>query len=104
MVGELKIIAVCGFGLGSSEILVVNIQKALESLGIKDYHVEAVGLGISSAFDADIIVTSEMFVNDIKRRLGNKNTPIVTIKSFVNLEEIKEKLKNTLKEIGYLKQ
>ncbi len=99
---SLNVIAVCGFGLGSSEILVMNIQRALESLGIKNYSVQASSLALSSALEADIIVTSGIFVKDVKERLKGKEIPIVTIRSFVNLNEITSKLREVLKEIGHL--
>jgi len=100
----LKVIVVCGFGLGSSEILVINVQRALKSLGIKDFHVEASSLALSSALDADLIVTSGIFVKDIQSRLKGKNVPIIAIKSFVNLEEITEKLKDVLKGLNAFKK
>jgi len=99
----LRVIAICGFGLGSSEILVLNVQKALESLGIKDYHVEAGSLALSTALDADIIVTSTIFVKDIQERLKDKKIPVVGVKSYVNLKDITDKLASALKEIGWIK-
>ncbi|MEM2234111.1 MAG: PTS sugar transporter subunit IIB [Desulfurococcaceae archaeon] len=96
---NLKIVVVCGFGLGSSELLLVNIDKVLKSLGLKNYHLEASSLALTGALDADMIVTSGIFVKDIKERLKGKEIPIVSIKSFVNLDEIREKLTSALKEM-----
>lgn len=95
----LKIIVVCGFGLGSSELLLVNIDKVLKSLGLKNYHLEASSLALSGALDADIIVTSGIFVKDIKERLRGRQVPIISIKNFASIDEVREKLVPVLKEM-----
>ena len=97
--GTLKVMVVCGFGLGSSEILAMNVERALKALGIKDFKTEVASLALSSAIDADLIVTSGIFVKDIKERLGGKEIPIVAVKSFVDVEEIKSKLREVINKL-----
>lgn len=98
---NVKILVVCGAGAGSSALFVLNVERALESLGVKG-DVESSGLHLVSAFSPDIVCCASIFVPRIKELFGKK-MPIVTITSFVDVEGLIEKLKELLKELGYLK-
>lgn len=100
--GNLKILVVCGYGLGSSALLVINVERALESLGVEG-KVEASGLPTLGAFSPDLICCAGIFTSQIRGVPGFEKVPIVEVKSFANTEEIKEKIKRPLKELGYLK-
>ena len=99
---DLSIVVVCGAGFGSSALLVINIERALKSLGV-EAKVEASGLPTLEAFSPDIVCCAGIFTERIRELPGFEKVPIVEVKSFANVEEIKEKLKGPLRELGYLK-
>jgi PTS system ascorbate-specific IIB component len=85
----MKIIAVCGMGIGTSVLLKMNTEKVLRKLGI-DAEVEAADIGVAKgmARDAEIILTSE----DLAQQIGEVPATVVVIDNFFDLEEISEKL------------
>jgi len=100
-VKNVKILVVCGAGAGSSAILMINAKKALASLGISG-DVETSALYMITAQSPDIILTSKTFVEKIEEKMSKKKIPIIPITSFVNIQEISSKLKNPLKDLGFL--
>ncbi len=85
----MKIVAICGAGIGTSEILRVNAVRALERLGI-DAEVtatDAASVGASAA-DAQVILTSSELVSAI----GRTNADVVVIENYFDLDEITAKL------------
>jgi len=99
---KVHILAVCGAGAGSSAILMVNIRKALNLLGVEG-NVDMAPLYLISAFSPDIICCAKTFASRIEEQLGSKKIPIVTITNFGSVEEIASKLKKVLTDMGYLK-
>jgi len=85
----MKIVAVCGAGIGTSEILRVNAVRALERL---DIEAEVVASDIASvgstAADAQVILTSPELVGSI----GRTNADVVVIENYFDLDEITGKL------------
>ena len=90
---SMKIVAVCGMGIGTSVLLKMNTEKVLRSLGV-DADVEAADIGVARgmARDAQIVLTSEEFVPEI----GEIDAEVIVINNFFDLDEITEKLKNAL--------
>lgn len=89
----MKILAVCGMGLGSGLLLRMQAEKALKQLGVKaDVEVSDIGSARAAAQTADLIVTSP----ELAQQLGNVKPRIVTITNFVNLAEMVEKLRAAL--------
>ncbi len=86
----MKILAVCGFGVGSSMILKLNIINAMNQLGING-EVENTDLTSAVSSKCDAIFTSEELAEQLKARA---TVPVITIKHYVDKDEIK----NTLKE------
>jgi PTS system ascorbate-specific IIB component len=86
----MKILAVCGMGLGTSLILRMNAEKALKQLGI-DGEVEVSDMGSARALaaTADVILTSE----ELAEQLGPVKSKVVTISNFIDLNETVTKLK-----------
>jgi PTS system ascorbate-specific IIB component len=84
-----KIVALCGAGIGTSEILRVNAVRALERLDIEaDVTASDVaGIG-SAAADAQVILTSPELVSSI----GRTNADVVVIENYFDLDEISAKL------------
>lgn len=84
---RLKILAVCGFGVGTSLILKMNIEKTLKELGV-EADVENIDVTTAVGTQADFILTS----NELAPLLQGKfNVPIAVVTNFMSLAEIKEK-------------
>jgi len=84
-----KILAVCGMGLGSGLILRMQAEKALKELGIAaDLEVADIGTARALASTADLILTSE----ELAQQLVGVKPRIVTIKNFIDLREMVTKL------------
>lgn len=83
---RLKIIAVCGFGVGTSLILKMNIESAFKSMG---YNVDADYMDVTTAkgLDCDIIFTSAELFSQLK----DEKVPVVIIDNFMDKNEILEK-------------
>lgn len=90
---KLKILAVCGMGLGSSLVLKLSIEKALKELNLEGEVITAdIVTAKGAGLDADVIITS----NELAQQLGEVNIPIITIKNYVNVTEFVEGLKKVL--------
>lgn len=96
-----KILAVCGNGLGSSLACQMAIQSAMDALGV-DAKVTHTDTNNSSAMakEFDILVAGTNFENLIKSK--NIDIPTVFLKRLVDKKEITEKLTPVLKELGAL--
>ena len=85
----MKILAVCGMGLGSGLILRMQAEKALKELGLQaDLEVAEIGTARALASTADLILTSE----ELAQQLVWVKPRIVTISNFIDLREMVEKL------------
>ena len=81
----LKIIAVCGMGIGTSVLLKMNTDKALKKLGMKgDVQAADVGVAKGAARDADIVLTSA----ELAGELGSLPIPVKVVNNFMNVDEI----------------
>jgi len=89
-----KIIAVCGMGIGTSVLLKMNAEKVLEALGVT---AEVQAADISKAkregHEADIILTTPELVYQLENMPGK----IVPIDHVFDLIEIREKLSAALR-------
>lgn len=85
----MKILAVCGMGLGSGLLLRMQAEKALRKLGrTADLEVTDIGTARALAASADLILTSD----ELAQQLGPVKARVVTISNFVDLAEMVEKL------------
>lgn len=85
----MRILAVCGMGLGSGLILRMQAEKALRELGIQaDLEVADIGTARALASTVDLIITSE----ELAQQLGAVKPRIVTIQNFIDLKEMVTKL------------
>lgn len=90
---KLKILAVCGMGLGSSLVLKMTIEKALKELNLEGEVITAdIVTAKGAGLDADIIITS----NELAQQLGETKAPIVTVKNYVNVKEFVEGIRKVL--------
>ncbi|MFC7442740.1 PTS sugar transporter subunit IIB [Laceyella putida] len=87
----MKILVVCGNGLGSSFIMELNVKKALKELN-KEAEVEHTDLTTALTESADLYLGA----NDIIDQLDNGVRKIVGLENIMDLEEIKTKLSQHL--------
>ncbi|MET3769646.1 PTS system ascorbate-specific IIB component [Marisediminicola sp. UYEF4] len=89
----MKIVAICGAGIGSSSILKVNTERVLANLGLE---AEVTAADITSvrtvAADAQVILTSAEFVEAI----GKTFADVIVIENYFDLQELTEKLEKSL--------
>ena len=82
---RVKILAVCGMGVGTSMILKLQIQKALNELNTNaDIDIADIGTARGLAMSADLIVTTK----DLAERLGDVKPPILIVNNFMDLTSI----------------
>jgi len=89
----MKIVAICGSGIGSSGILKVNAERVLKRLAL-EADVTAAHLSSLSfdATDAQVILTSAEFVDAI----GPTNADVIVIENYFDTEELARKLEAAL--------
>lgn len=89
----MKIVAVCGMGIGTSVLLKMNAEKVLSKLGI-DADVEAADMGVAkgAAQTADIVLTSD----ELAGELGDVPAKVIIIDNFFDLEEITTKITDAI--------
>jgi len=85
----MKIVAVCGMGIGTSVLLKMNAEKVLQDLGI-DADIEAADIGVArgAAQTAEIVLTSE----ELAPEIGDVPARVIVIDNFFDLDEIHKKL------------
>jgi PTS system ascorbate-specific IIB component len=89
VVERVKILAVCGMGLGSGLLLRMQAEKALKQLGLEaDLEVADIGSARALAQTADLVLTS----TELAQQLGDVKAQVVTITNFVDLDEMVQKL------------
>lgn len=89
----MRILAVCGMGLGSGLLLRMQAEKALDRLGVDaDVEVADIGSARGGMQSADVIVTSE----ELAAQLGGGHAAVVVVKNFVDLDEMITKLRAAL--------
>ena len=85
----MKILVVCGSGLGSSFMIEMNIIKVLKELEI-EAEVNHSDLGSAKGEKADIYVGTR----DIADQLVDLGGDVISLKSMIDMKELKEKLDN----------
>jgi PTS system ascorbate-specific IIB component len=88
-----KIVAICGAGIGTSGILKVNAERVLTRLGI-EATVVATDLDslAAEADDAQVILTSPEFVDAI----GSTSADVIVVQNYFDTEELSDKLLRAL--------
>lgn len=80
----MKILAVCGFGVGSSMVLKFTIEKALAELGI-EAEVENTDLTSAQSMAADAIFTSYQLVEELKAAV---RVPVFAVRNYMDKGEV----------------
>lgn len=85
----MKIVVVCGMGIGTSILLKMTAEKALRAMDV-DADVEAADIGTArgAARTANIVLTSQELVEEI----GDVPAQVIVIKNFTDVAEVTEKL------------
>lgn len=89
----LKIVTVCGMGLGSSMIMKMTVENALENLDV-NHKVEHWDMGTVKSQSADLIVTTQQFENDFK-----ETDNLIILDDIMNEKEATEKLSKYLETV-----
>ncbi|MDH6235912.1 PTS sugar transporter subunit IIB [Cryobacterium sp. CG_9.6] len=85
----MKIVVMCGVGVGTSAILKVNAERALERLDIEASVVATDAAGVhAAAADAQVILTSSELVGVI----GKTNADVIVINNYFDVDELTSKL------------
>jgi ascorbate PTS system EIIB component len=88
-----KIVAICGAGIGSSGILKVNAERVLARLGIEaDVTAAHLASLATDAANAQIILTSPEFVDVI----GKTNADVIVVHNYFDTAELSRKLEESL--------
>lgn len=94
---RLKVMTVCGVGMGSSLILRTTAEKALKQLGL-EVDLEHVDVSSARSIDADVIIGQAMHTEEFE----DAAPVVVTISDFTDVEALKGKLKEALEAQGWL--
>ena len=84
----MNIVCVCVLGMGSSLILKMTVDKALNELGATGHEIEHWDAGTVDSKSADLIVTS----TDFQDRFAGRDN-VVFVNNVVNTGVVKEKLR-----------
>lgn len=93
----MKIVAVCGVGVGTSAILKANAERALDRLELSA-DVRASGLAevAEVAADAQIVLTSTELASQVRAALGRTYSEIIEVGNFFDVDEIATHLQRSL--------
>ncbi|NIA24830.1 MAG: PTS ascorbate transporter subunit IIB [Gammaproteobacteria bacterium] len=92
----MKVLAVCGMGLGTGLILKMQAEKVFDKLGVDAYvEVADIGSARAMALTAEMVITS----SELAEQLGDVKAKVVTIRNFIDLDEMTSKVKAALEEM-----
>lgn len=93
MAKRMKILAVCGMGIGTSMLLKMQVDKVIKTLGLTaDVELADISTARGLAMSADLIITS----NELVDRIGDVKAPIVSVSNFMDLEGITKGVRTAL--------
>jgi PTS system ascorbate-specific IIB component len=93
----LRVLTVCGVGMGSSLILKMTAEKALAELGVPA-RVEHGDLGSARGAGADVILAQGLHASE----LTGAAPVVVPVSNFLDVAGLKETLAGRLRERGWL--
>jgi PTS system ascorbate-specific IIB component len=85
----MKIICICGMGLGSSVIAKMNIENVLDNLGV-DAQVDTCDIGSIRSVEGNLYVTTRELEENLSAKIKDKT---VVLTNFVKKDEIEEVMK-----------
>ncbi len=90
----MKALAVCGFGVGSSMILKMSLERVFRELGV-DAEVDNTDINDARGANSDVIFTSYELAEELR---GTTGVPVYSIKKYMDLQEVKEVVQKYLSE------
>jgi PTS system ascorbate-specific IIB component len=94
---ELQVLTVCGVGMGTSLILRMTAEEVLKDLGLRA-RVQATDVSSARGMTADIVIGQEMHTGELAGRFPT----IVTVRNFIDKDELRSKLQAALAEMGWI--
>lgn len=92
----LKVIAACGNGMGSSQIIKMKIEKVFKKLNIPvQIHHSSVGEAKNQASSYDVVFCSEALKNNFAQA-EKSGTKIIGLKNLLSEQEIEQKITEAL--------
>ena len=93
----MRIVAVCGLGVGTSAILKANAERALDRLGLAADVTASDLAGVAqAAADAQVVLTSTELADQVRAALGRTGSEIVEVENYFDVEEIGRKLDESI--------
>lgn len=90
----MKILAVCGFGVGSSMILKMSLEKAMRTLGVQG-EVDNTDLATVRGVACDAIFTSAQLAKELQ---SSVKVPVIPIQKYMDVAEVTLQLQSFLKD------
>lgn len=90
----IRVLAVCGMGLGTSAILKSRLRTALEEIGA-DYQLDVTDASAAAGERADLIFTSA----ELADKLAKHSAEVVVINNFTDRNEIRQKVADAVAEL-----
>jgi len=91
VVSVLKVIAACGNGMGSSQIIKMKIDKIFKKLGIPaEIHHMSVGEAKTAASNYDVVFCSAALTDNFK--IKNNRTKVIGLVNLLSEAEIEAKV------------
>ena len=91
----MKILTVCGSGLGTSFMVEMNINSILSELGVTDIEVNHSDLSSAAPGDADVFFLAKDIAEG-GSHLGN----VIVLESIIDMDELREKVTQLMKDNG----
>ncbi|WP_431223317.1 PTS sugar transporter subunit IIB [Serratia sp. L9] len=83
----MKILTVCGLGMGSSLILKMNVESVLKQHGIQA-SVEHMDVSSAASANADLVITNAELVDNLQ----HLSCPVVIVNNYIDSKEIVQAL------------
>lgn len=83
----MKILTVCGLGMGSSLILKMNVESVLKQHGIQA-SVEHMDVSSAASANADLVITNAELVDNLQ----HLSCPVVIVNNYIDSKEIAQAL------------
>lgn len=85
----MKILTVCGLGMGSSLILRMNVETVLKKHGVAA-NVEHMDVSAAASSNADLVITNAELVDNLQ----HLTCPVVVVNNYIDANEITQALIN----------
>ncbi|MCZ7833732.1 PTS sugar transporter subunit IIB [Atlantibacter hermannii] len=83
----MKILTVCGLGMGSSLILRMNVETVLKKHGV-EANVEHMDVSAAASANADLVITNAELVGNLQ----HLSCPVVVVNNYIDTNEITQAL------------